>query len=42
MRDRQTHDLPMPTRIDRARLALAMNYPDWTSCWRTSIGTAIR
>jgi glutamate-ammonia-ligase adenylyltransferase len=30
MRDQQTHDLPA-SEIDRARLCLAMSYPDWKS-----------
>jgi glutamate-ammonia-ligase adenylyltransferase len=30
MRDQQTHDLPEDT-LDRARLCIAMNYPDWQS-----------
>jgi glutamate-ammonia-ligase adenylyltransferase len=30
IRDRQTHDLPADE-ADRARLCLAMNYPDWAS-----------
>lgn len=30
IRDQQTHDLPQDT-VDRARLCLALNYPDWNA-----------
>ena len=33
IRDRQTHDLPQDP-VDRARLCLAMGYPDWPSLLR--------